>query len=226
MTTKSASPKTVLLVAGPGAENARLALAQGGYVVRESGWLDAVTAARVERPDAVVIAGELPRGAAEMLVRAFGSQDVYAVPLVLAGVPDELRVEPSLLLKVRAVAKPADPGAVLAAVEHATGNPIPVVHPLSRAWLSANLDTPARRVRFAFGAIVCGSSVVDGVAKALLSPTNANRAWGTTIGVAALGWGLLAYRDLRSRRWRALHVMAMLVGVALFALLAFDLAGS
>lgn len=74
-----------MLVAGPSLDAWSGALAEAGFEVRTPGWKDAITAARVQRPDAVVIADDLPDGATPLVQRAFTAPDVEVIPRVVIG---------------------------------------------------------------------------------------------------------------------------------------------
>jgi hypothetical protein len=111
-------PTSVLLIAEGAREAWRSALERAGCVVRAPGWLDAITAARTERPDVVVISADVPDHAVPVVVRGFRGSDLHALPLLVAGVAEELvesELEP-MFRPDRVMAPPVDPGALAAEV--------------------------------------------------------------------------------------------------------------
>jgi hypothetical protein len=92
METPQPPGREVLLLGGEGRDAWEQALRGAGFQVRTTGWLDAVTAVRLRRPDAVVVADDLPAGAAELLARAFLAMELWEVPL-LACCPPSLELE-------------------------------------------------------------------------------------------------------------------------------------
>jgi hypothetical protein len=81
----------VLLLAGEVREAWSRALTAAGFDVRTTGWLDGVTAARVGRPDLVLVAADLPANAPQILCTAFRSaEDLKDVPIAIAGLAPEV----------------------------------------------------------------------------------------------------------------------------------------
>ncbi|MFL5299568.1 MAG: hypothetical protein ACJ79R_04400 [Anaeromyxobacteraceae bacterium] len=104
----------MLLVAGAARDTWAGALAAAGFEVRTVDWLDAVTAARVRRPDAVVIADDLPGRATDVLRSALAG-DLNTLPVVMAGAPpnDPVRAEMDTFRYVSAPTALATVGAVV-----------------------------------------------------------------------------------------------------------------
>ncbi len=87
MSEAGAAPRQarVLLLAGEVRDAWAAALAPE-FDVATTGWLDGVTAARLRRPDVVVVGMDLPGGAAAAACRGFRSaMDLRKLPIVVAG---------------------------------------------------------------------------------------------------------------------------------------------
>ncbi len=81
----------VLLVAGEVREAWAHALSEASFDVRTTGWLDAVTAARIDPPDVVVVSGDLPQNAPQLLANAFRGAGFEKSPVVVAVLePEEI----------------------------------------------------------------------------------------------------------------------------------------
>ena len=76
---------SVLLLAGGVREEWTRALEAGGLDVATTGWLDGITAARLRRPDLLLVSTDLPEGAPQSVLTAFRSDDLRQLPIVLAG---------------------------------------------------------------------------------------------------------------------------------------------
>lgn len=76
---------TVLLLAGEVRDDWTRALEAGGIDVATTGWLDGITAARLKRPDLLLVSTDLPEGAPPSVLTAFRSTDLGPLPIVLAG---------------------------------------------------------------------------------------------------------------------------------------------
>lgn len=76
----------VLLLAGDLRERWTRALEAGGLEVTATGWLDGVTAARIRRPDVVLVSMDLPESAPQMVCNGFRmSTDLARIPIVVVG---------------------------------------------------------------------------------------------------------------------------------------------
>jgi hypothetical protein len=77
---------SVLLLAGEVREEWTRALEAGGLDVAATGWLDGITAARLRRPDLLLVSTDLPEGAPWILLSTFRSAvDFVNLPIVIAG---------------------------------------------------------------------------------------------------------------------------------------------
>lgn len=92
---------SVLLLADGVREEWRGALTAAGLEVATTGWLDGVTAARLRRPDVVLVSTDLPDHAPSMVCTAFRTLDLAAIPVVVAG-PGADRLDQESALPARA----------------------------------------------------------------------------------------------------------------------------
>lgn len=109
---------SVVLVAERTRDAWRAALERAGCIVRTPSWLDAITAARTYGPHVVVVSGDLPDNALPVLVQTLRSSDLHDLPVLVAGITEELadsEIEP-LFQPDRVVAPPVDPEALAAEV--------------------------------------------------------------------------------------------------------------
>ncbi len=114
----------VLLLAGDVRDEWKRALEAAGFDVRVAGWLDALPAARTEGPDVVVVSGDLPPQAPQLVVNALRGSGSSHVPVVVAGAPEPERFPPFAAtagLADRYVASPVVPEALARAVAEAVG---------------------------------------------------------------------------------------------------------
>jgi DNA-binding response OmpR family regulator len=77
---------SVLLLAGEVRDAWTRALEEAGFEVRTTGWLDGVTAARLRRPDVVLVSADLPANARVAVTTAFRADDLSTIPIAVAGV--------------------------------------------------------------------------------------------------------------------------------------------
>lgn len=100
----------VLLLAEGVREEWKGALAEGGLEVASTGWLDGVTAARLHRPDAVLLSADLPANARGVLLQSLRAPDLARIPVVVAGVEPDLAEVESPIRADRYVPAPVNPG--------------------------------------------------------------------------------------------------------------------
>jgi hypothetical protein len=92
----------VLLLAGEARDAWARSLAAAGLEVNTTGWLDGTTAARLRRPDAVLVSTDLPPNAPQLLCNGFrASVDLAGLPIIVAG-PGADRVDQAALEPMRA----------------------------------------------------------------------------------------------------------------------------
>lgn len=173
-----ASRATVLLLAGEMREEWSRALTAGGLDVHTTGWLDALTAARVRRPDVVLVSTDLPAGAPQAICTTFRSTaDLAAVPILVAG-PGAERMDEEALAPVRAdryVRAPVNGDVLVREVRD----------PLSVAGLPRR--RPAQTVVLALLALATAAAFVPALADFLLKGPPETR-----LGPIAFGVGVLA----------------------------------
>jgi hypothetical protein len=76
----------VLLLAGDVRDEWTRTLGAGGVDVATTGWLDGITAARLRRPDLLLVSTDLPEGAVQSVLNAFRlPADMRQLPIVVAG---------------------------------------------------------------------------------------------------------------------------------------------
>jgi hypothetical protein len=111
----SVAPRRVLLLADAVREEWTRALEAGGLEVSTTGWHDAVTAARLRRPDVVLVSTDLPANAPQAVCDEFRSAvELATLPIVVAG-PGAKGIETGATWPLRAdhyVAGPVDLGAL------------------------------------------------------------------------------------------------------------------